>query len=118
MLCIVPTIFAQDLLQESDALLVVEKRLKSLKSRTSAILETVSLTSPLSRGQSVAETDFMCPGVQTMDLMAVKQARLASKMTELQMKDAQLSFTQNESIRRLTVVNMVYLPATFIAVSP
>lgn len=50
--------------------------------------------------------------------MAVKQARLASKMTELQMKDAQLSFTQNESIRRLTVVNMVYLPATFIAVSP
>lgn len=49
--------------------------------------------------------------------MAVKQARLASSMMEIQMKDAQLSYSQNESIRRLTIVNMVYLPATFIAVS-
>lgn len=88
-----PTIFQDDLLQESSALSVMDQRLGVLKARTTAVLETV------------------------VSLMAVKQARLASSMMEIQMKDAQLSYSQNESIRRLTIVNMVYLPATFIAVS-
>ncbi|EJT77006.1 hypothetical protein GGTG_06920 [Gaeumannomyces tritici R3-111a-1] len=38
-------------------------------------------------------------------------------MTELQIQESQATFTQGESIRRLTIVNMIYLPATFIAVS-
>jgi Mg2+ and Co2+ transporter CorA len=54
---------------------------------------------------------------QAMNLNVIKQAHLSQKMTELQRKDAELAFNQNQSIRRLTVVNMVYLPATFIAVS-
>jgi hypothetical protein len=51
-----------------------------------------------------------------MNLHAVKQARFSQNMMELQRKDAELAFNQNLSIRRLTVLNMVYLPATFIAV--
>lgn len=51
-----------------------------------------------------------------MNLHAVKQGRFSQNMMELQGNDAQLAFNQNQSIRRLTVLDMVYLPATFIAV--
>jgi Mg2+ and Co2+ transporter CorA len=51
-----------------------------------------------------------------MNLHAVKQTLLSQKMMELQRRDAELAFNQNQSIKRLTVLNMVYLPATFIAV--
>jgi Mg2+ and Co2+ transporter CorA len=53
---------------------------------------------------------------KALSLVAVKQARISGKIAELQWKDAQLTLKQGESIRRLTIVNMVYLPATFIAV--
>lgn len=41
-LCIIPTIFKKELLQENDALRVVEQRLLAIRERTTAILETVS----------------------------------------------------------------------------
>lgn len=45
-LCIVPTIFKGDLVQESDALLMVDQRLAALRDRTTAILETVCTHMP------------------------------------------------------------------------
>ncbi|KAK5159436.1 hypothetical protein LTS14_002578 [Recurvomyces mirabilis] len=90
-LCIAPTVFGKDLLQENNALRVVDQRLAALRTQTTAILNTV------------------------VNLSAVQQARLAQEMTLLQRKDAILTFNQGESIRRLTILNMIYLPATFIA---
>lgn len=46
----------------------------------------------------------------------MKQARFAQEIAQLQRQDAILTFNQGESVRRLTVVNMIYLPATFVAV--
>ncbi|KAK3382999.1 hypothetical protein B0T24DRAFT_661591 [Lasiosphaeria ovina] len=92
-LCIHPQTFERDLLQEKDAMVAVCSRFSALRTRTSAILDTA------------------------MNLHAVKQARFSQNMMELQRKDAELAFNQNQSMRRLTVLNMVYLPATFIAIS-
>ncbi|KAL0262803.1 hypothetical protein SLS55_001777 [Diplodia seriata] len=72
---IVPGVFKKDLLQESNALIVVDQRLKALRNWTSAILDTV------------------------VNLNAVKQARLAAEMTQLQHEDAALTFSQGQSIR-------------------
>lgn len=52
-----------------------------------------------------------------MNLNAMRQAEVSQKIMELQREDAVLALNQNQSMKRLTVVNMVYLPATFIAVS-
>lgn len=52
-----------------------------------------------------------------MNLNAIKQAELSQKTMELQRKDAELAFHRNEGIKRLNIVSIMYLPATFIAVS-
>ncbi|KAL1585693.1 hypothetical protein WHR41_05974 [Cladosporium halotolerans] len=90
-LFLAPGIFTKDLTQESDALHIMNKRLVNLRSRTTDMLDTV------------------------LSLSTVKQARFAREIATLQREDAITTFNQGESVRRLTILNMVYLPATFIA---
>ncbi|PVH79483.1 hypothetical protein DL98DRAFT_589352 [Cadophora sp. DSE1049] len=90
-LCIAPVMYKCDLLQEKDALVVAVQRLKDIRDRTTSILETV------------------------LNLHAAHQAKLASEMTALQRQDAAIAVLQNDAIRRLTFVNMAYLPPSFIA---
>ena len=51
-----------------------------------------------------------------LNLNTIKHARLAAEMTQLQRQDAAIAISQGKTIRRLTFVNMVYLPPTSIAV--
>ncbi|KAK0724025.1 hypothetical protein B0T21DRAFT_48532 [Apiosordaria backusii] len=90
-LSIIPSTFARDLLQEKEAMNVVCTRFNALRTRTGAILDAAT------------------------NLNAIKLARISQNMMEMQRKDAEIAFRQNESIRWLTIVNMVFLPATFIA---
>ncbi|KAH7378650.1 hypothetical protein BKA64DRAFT_245780 [Cadophora sp. MPI-SDFR-AT-0126] len=90
-LCIAPTVYKQDLLQEKDALVVADQRLKAIRDRTTSTIETV------------------------LSLHAARQAQLASEMTALQRQDAAIAVRQNHAVRRLTFVTMAYLPPSFIA---
>ncbi|KFY92521.1 hypothetical protein V500_04163 [Pseudogymnoascus sp. VKM F-4518 (FW-2643)] len=88
---IVPRAFLEDLKQEGNALLVVDSRLKALRDRTTTILNTV------------------------ISLNSIRQARIAGDMAQLQREDAAMSFRQGESLRRLTLLNMVFLPPSLVA---
>jgi len=50
-----------------------------------------------------------------ISLNSIKQARLAGEMAQLQREDALVSLDQGEAIRRLTLINMAFLPPSFIA---
>ncbi|TAQ87788.1 hypothetical protein B7494_g3869 [Chlorociboria aeruginascens] len=88
---IFPVVFIEDLKQEANALLVVNKRLQALRDRTKNILNII------------------------LNLNGVKQARLASEMAQLQREDAAISFRQGESIRHLTILTMLFLPPSLVA---
>lgn len=51
-----------------------------------------------------------------MNLNTIKHAKLAAEMTKLQREDARITISQGETLKRLTLVNMVYLPPMFVAV--
>lgn len=107
---IVPSIFHQDLVQEGDALGFVDLRLRALRDRTVSVLEMVRSFS-ISTGfkRSLAHI------VQILSLNSIRQARLAGEMAQLQREDTLVSLDQGESIRRLTLLNMAFLPLSFIA---
>jgi hypothetical protein len=52
-----------------------------------------------------------------MSLNSIKQARLAGEMAQLQRDDAATSLRQGEFMRRLTLLNMFFLPPSLMAVS-
>ena len=108
-LCIIPTVFKTDLLQEINALDVADQRLKAIHDRTS-VLETVRPA--VFRGHIKRNADTR----KVLNLNTIQHARLAAEMTQLQRQDAAIALSQGEIIRRLTSVNMVYIPPTFIAV--
>ncbi|OBT44090.1 hypothetical protein VE00_04506 [Pseudogymnoascus sp. WSF 3629] len=89
--CIIPRSFSEDLKQEGNALLVVDSRLRALRDRTTTILNTV------------------------ISLNSISQARIAADMAQLQREDAAMSFRQGESLRRLTLLNMIFLPPSLVA---
>jgi hypothetical protein len=88
---IVPTMFLQDLQQEEGALVVLDSRLKAIRVRTTTVLEMV------------------------LNITSIEQARLSSDILKLQRTDAKVAFQQGESIKRLTLLNMFYLPPSFVA---
>jgi hypothetical protein len=111
---IVPTIFLEDLRQEENALSVLDSRLKAKRERTTTILEIVS--TELLRGRLLVtdHTDIL----QILNITSIDQARLSGELLKLQRTDAEVAFQQGESIKRLTMLNMIYLPPSFIAVGP
>jgi hypothetical protein len=48
-------------------------------------------------------------------LSSIKQSRLAGEIAQLQREDTLVSLDQGETIRRLTLLNMAFLPLSFIA---
>ena len=56
--------------------------------------------------------------LQILNITSIEQARLSSALLKLQRTDAEVAFQQGESIKRLTMLNMIYLPPSFIAVGP
>ncbi|KAL9100917.1 MAG: hypothetical protein Q9163_003777 [Psora crenata] len=91
--CIYPSRFRPDMLQEGDALKVLDSRLMAIRDRTTTVLDMI------------------------ISLTSIKQARLSSELLLLQRQDAASSLQQGESLKRLTMLNIMYLPPSFVAVS-
>lgn len=108
---VVPTLFKAEMSQENDALQVLDLRLKALRERTTTVLEMVIYIAFLNV--------LLRLMIQTkiLSLSSIKQSRLSSEILLLQRQDAAISFKQGESVKRLTVLNMLYLPPSFVAVS-
>ena len=52
---------------------------------------------------------------QVLSLNSIKQSKLATEQTRIQLQDTKISLQQGESIRKLTLVNMAFLPPSFVA---
>ena len=109
---IVPTIFVEDLRQEENALSLLDSRLKAIRERTTTILEMVGVDMIKKKTKATACID----DGQILNITNIEQARLSSALLKLQRADAQIAFRQGESIKRLTMLNMIYLPPWLAAV--
>jgi len=48
-------------------------------------------------------------------LNSIKQSNIAAEQTRIQIEDNRIALKQGESVRRLTFVNMLFLPPSFVA---